>query len=251
VAKVIAIAGKGGVGKTTVAALLISFLSEKGVVLAIDADPSSNLNQALGLPLGETIGNIREKLDEELRKGTFSAGITKKDFLDMKVREALAESEKIDLLVMGRPEGPGCYCAVNNILRSIMDSLKISYDYVVVDCEAGMEHISRQTTQNVDYLIIVSDPTARSLNAAAGINALISDLRSNKGKTALLLNRVLNDLPSRVQEFTTALQISPTIIVPEDRDIYDLEILGKPVTDLPEASPLKKGVRELATALGL
>jgi CO dehydrogenase maturation factor len=251
VAKVIAIAGKGGVGKTTVAALFISFLSKKGVVLAIDADPSSNLNQALGLPLGETIGNIREKLEEELRKGTFSAGITKKDFLDMKVREALAESEKIDLLVMGRPEGPGCYCAVNNILRSIMDSLKNSYDYVVVDCEAGMEHISRQTTQNVDYLIIVSDPTARSLNAAAGINALISDLRSNKGKTALLLNRVLNDLPSRVQEFTTALQISPTIIVPEDRDIYDLEILGKPVTDLPEASPLKKGVRELVTALGL
>ena len=249
-AKIIAIAGKGGVGKTTIASLIINSLSEKGVVLAVDADPSANLNQALGLPIPETVGNIREQIDEKVRKGTFSAGVTKMDFLDMRVREALAESEKIDLLVMGRPEGPGCYCAVNNILRGIMDKLKDTYEYVVVDCEAGMEHISRQTTKDIDYLIIVSDPTLRSLNAAAGIHGLINELRSHPGKISLVINRLQKELPQKVNDQIDCLKIETVITIPEDKELYDLEIEGRPIIELSEASSLKNGVQELTSALG-
>lgn len=249
--KIIAIAGKGGVGKTTIASLIINSLSEKGVVLAVDADPSANLNQALGLPITETVGNIREQIDEKVRKGTFSAGVTKMDFLDMRVREALAESGKIDLLVMGRPEGPGCYCAVNNILRGIMDKLKDTYEYVVVDCEAGMEHISRQTTKDVDYLIIVSDPTLRSLNAAASIHGLINELRSHPVKISLVINRLQKELPQKVKDQIECLKIDPVITIPEDKELYDIEIEGRPIIELSEASSLKNGVQELTSALGL
>jgi len=251
VARVITIAGKGGVGKTTVAALLIDYLAGKGVVLAVDADPAANLNQALGLPATESIGNIRESLDDHIRKGTFSAGVTKMDFLDMRVREALAESDKIDLLIMGRPEGPGCYCAVNNILRAIVDKLKNPYEYVVIDCEAGMEHISRQTTQDVDNLIIVSDPTLRSLNAASGINTLIGDLRSKTGKISLIVNRVQKDLPQKAREIIKGIKADPVITIAENEEIYDLEMDARPVTELPEDSSLKKGIQELTSALGI
>lgn len=250
-AKVIAIAGKGGVGKTTIAALMIDFLASKGVVLAVDADPSANLNQALGMPLADTVGNIREHLDKQLREGTFSAGVTKKDFLNLKVREALVETKKVDLLVMGRPEGPGCYCAVNNMLRSIIDHIKDGYDYVVVDCEAGMEHISRQTTHNVDYLVIVSEPTARSLNAASGIKVLISDLRTSTGKVSLVINRVAKELPKKVWDRVEKLGLEPVITIREDGGLYDLEIDGRPVVELPAEAPVRKGVLQLASDLGL
>lgn len=250
-AKVIAIAGKGGVGKTTIAALMIDFLASKGVVLAVDADPSANLNQALGMPLTHTVGDIRENLNKALREGTFSDGVTKKDFLDLKVQEALVETKKVDLLVMGRPEGPGCYCAVNNMLRSIIDRLKDGYDYAVIDCEAGMEHISRQTTQNVDYLIIVSEPTVRSLNAASGIKVLISDLRTSSGKVCLVINRVAKELPKKVWDRVDKLGLAPVITIHEESGLYDLEIDGRPVVELQAEASVRKGVLQLASDLGL
>jgi len=230
---------------------MIKFLSKKGLVLAIDADPSANLDQALGLPIGETVGDIRENLSKDINKGSFAAGITKKEFLDLKVEEALVESDKVDLLSMGRPEGPGCYCAVNNMLRAIIDRIGNRYDYVVIDCEAGMEHISRQTTRDLDCLIIVSDPTMRSLNAAAGIKDLIHDIRTRTGKMTLVINRVPRELPEQIWKFIEGQGLAPAFVIPADEDLYELEIHGKPTVELPDEAVLRRRVEQLTRELGL
>ena len=156
----IAIAGKGGTGKTTIAGLLIKLLKEegRGPILAIDADPASNLNTVLGLPLERTVGDIREDTSDKARAGKLEAGIAKQDLLDYEINSSIVESDGVDLLAMGRPEGPGCYCAANNMLRTIVDRISASYDIVVIDNEAGLEHLSRRTTRDVDVLLVVSDP---------------------------------------------------------------------------------------------
>src|SRR5512146_2977488 len=161
--KSIAIAGKGGTGKTTIAALLVQLLAQKGTVLAIDADPSSNLNLALGVELADTVGDVREEMLAAVKGGTFMPGMAKQDYIDLRISESLVESQGFDLLAMGRGEGPTCYCAANNMLRVCIDRLSGAYDYVVIDNEAGLEHLSRQTTQDIDQLIIVSDPTVRGI----------------------------------------------------------------------------------------
>ena len=162
------IAGKGGTGKTSISALLVQILSNKGVVLAIDADPATNLNQALGVEAGSTVGRIREEMTRDILAGTLSPSISKPDYLEGQIRAALVESKGFDLLAIGRPEGPGCYCAVNHILRDIVDRLGRAYDYVIVDNEAGMEHLSRRTTRDVDHLLLVSDASMRGMVAADG-----------------------------------------------------------------------------------
>ncbi|MCC6955872.1 MAG: AAA family ATPase, partial [Anaerolineales bacterium] len=168
----IALAGKGGVGKTTIAALVIKYLVDRslGPVLAIDADPSSNLNLVLGLDLDWTIGDIREDLLDQVQTslaqsgaamGTLPGGITKRDYLDYQIRSSVAEGDYFDLIAMGRSEGPGCYCAVNHNLREVVDGMSKNYRYVVIDNEAGMEHLSRRTTRDVQHLLIVTDPSQR------------------------------------------------------------------------------------------
>jgi len=248
-ASVIAVAGKGGVGKTTISALLIQHLSRNGVVLAIDADPATNLNQALGLELLETVGGIREKMDKEVKGGTFSPGVAKKDFLERRIRGALVESDKVDLLAMGRPEGPGCYCAVNNMLRAIMDDFAGNYDYVVMDCEAGMEHISRQTTRDIDVLITVSEPTMRSLSTAMAIKELITDLRTRTGKISLVINRMAKELPQDVWKKIKGLGFDPIVQIAQDETLYDLEVGGRPVIEIAETSPLRKGIEDLISII--
>lgn len=166
----LAVAGKGGVGKTTIAALVIKFLSQhrQGNILAIDADPSSNLHITLGMDLEWTVGEIREEMLEQVKSsllgggaamGTLPGGQTKRDYLEYHVHSALVEGSRFDLIAMGRPEGPGCYCAVNHNLRQVIDDLSRHYQWVVIDNEAGMEHLSRRTTRDVQHLLVVSDPT--------------------------------------------------------------------------------------------
>jgi CO dehydrogenase maturation factor len=249
--KTITVVGKGGVGKTAISALIVDLLSHKGVVLAIDADPSTNLNMALGLPLGNTVGRAREDVTDDIQKGKIPPNISKQDLLDMKIREALVESNKVDLLAMGRPEGPGCYCAANHMLRLSIDRIAKKYDYVVIDCEAGMEHISRQTTRDVDFLIIVSDPTMRGLTAAARMKELIKEMRTKAGKVGLVVNRVKNGLPAEISQAVKDFGLELIAVIPEDPNLAGLEITGKPVTDLPQDSPLKTGVGEIAAKLGL
>jgi CO dehydrogenase maturation factor len=245
----IAITGKGGTGKTSISALLIKLLSEKGTVLAIDGDPSSNLHMALGLPLEETIGSIREGMLD--RKAVERSGMPKPDYLELKVREALVESGKIDLLAMGRPEGPGCYCAANNWLRGSIDRLAGNYDYVVIDNEAGMEHISRQTTRDVDILLIVSDPSIRGITAAERMKDLIGELRSRVGRIGLVVNRVRGGMPPQIVKAVEATGIDLITAISEDTNVLDLEINGKPLIDLPSGSPLRSGVEDMAIKIDL
>ena len=247
----IVIAGKGGTGKTTVAALLIQLLSQKGVVLAIDADPATNLHQALGVPLGDTVGRIRENMTEDIKRGTISPTMSKQDYLDHKIMAALVELKGFDLLAMGRPEGPGCYCAANNMLRLSIDRLGQNYSYVVIDSEAGMEHISRQTTRDIDILVIMSDVTQRGINTAAAMKGLIKELRTQVGKICLVVNRSPNGLPPEIVKAIDSHGFELVATIPQDPRIADLEVKGLPVTQLLLDSPLRIGVRELASKVGL
>ncbi len=247
----IVVAGKGGVGKTAISALVINLLSKKGIVLAIDADPSTNLNDALGLPLGGTVGKAREDITEDISKGRLSPTVPKQDVLDMKIREALVESSKVDLLPMGRPEGPGCYCAANHMLRLSMERLAKNYDYMVIDSEAGMEHISRQTTQDIDFLLTVSDVTTRGITAAARMNELIKEMRTKVGKVYLAVNRVKDGLPGEIGKAASDFGLDIIATISEDPYIAELEIKGRPITELPEDSPLRLGAKEIISKLGL
>jgi len=253
--KTIAVAGKGGTGKTSVAALLIKLLSQKGLVMAVDADPSTNLNQALGLPLDDrnTIGRIREKMTEDVSKGRFSPTISKLEYLYGKIVESLVESKGFDLLAMGRPEGPGCYCAPNEFLRVSLDKLvkDYKYNYIVMDCEAGMEHISRQTTRDVDVLLIMSDPTIRGITVAARMKDLIGELRSNVGKVGLIVNRVKDRLSPEIKKVIDESGLQIITLIPEDPNIAVLEMKGRPITELPQESPLQLKVKDIVEGLRL
>jgi len=247
----IAIAGKGGSGKTTIAALLIKLLSQKGAVLAIDADPATNLNMALGLPLNDTVGKVREEMAAKVKARTMEPGLAKQDYLDIKISEALVESPQIDLLAMGRPEGAGCYCAANNMIRTCIDRLGKNYDYVVIDCEAGMEHISRQTTRDIDMMLLVSDLTVRGILTAANMKALIKDLRTYVGKIHLIVNRATSPLPPKIAQTIEESGLNIIGTIPEDAKIKELEAKGAPLIELPPDSALQKGVAEIARKLGL
>ena len=253
--KTIAIAGKGGTGKTTVAALLIKFLFQKGLVLAVDADPSTNLNQALGLPLDDrrTVGGIREKMTEDVSKGRLSPTIPKQEYLFGKIVESLVESKGFDLLAMGRPEGTGCYCAPNEFLRVSLDKLvkDYKYNYIIMDCEAGMEHISRQTTRDVDVLLIMSDPTIRGITTAARMKELIEELRTKVGKVGLIVNRVRGELSPEIKKAIGESGLQIIALIPEDPDMARLEMKGRPVTELPQESPIQLKVKEIAEGLHL
>jgi CO dehydrogenase maturation factor len=253
--KTIAVAGKGGTGKTSVAALLIKLLSQKGLVMAVDADPSINLNQALGLPLDDrnTIGRIREKMTEDVSKGRFSPTISKPEYLYGRIVESLVESKGFDLLAMGRPEGPGCYCAPNEFLRVSLDRLvkDYKYNYIVLDCEAGMEHISRQTTRDVDVLLIMSDPTIRGVTVAARMKDLIRELRSNVGQVGLIVNRVKDGLSPEIKKVIDESGLQIIAMIPEDPNMAVLEMKGSPITELAQESPLQLKVKEMIECLGL
>jgi len=182
---IIAIAGKGGVGKTTVASLLIRHLLKiDKPILAVDADPNSNLNKLLGLEYGETIADIREEA-----KNLASASLSKSDFFNMRLQEILTEGNGVDLLVMGRPEGPGCYCAINNILREYLSKLSKNYKFIVVDNEAGMEHLSRRTSDNIDKLLLVSDPTSVGITSAINAYATAKNAGLKVKDASVLINK--------------------------------------------------------------
>ena len=249
--KTIVVAGKGGVGKTAISALLVDILAKKGVVLAIDADPSTNLNTALGVSLTETVGGVREEMAEYINKGSMSPEVSKQDYLDGKIREALIEAPKFDLLAMGRPEGPGCYCASNHMLRFSMGKLSKDYPYMVVDSEAGMEHISRQTTQEIDFMLAVTDPTMRGLTAAARMKDLIKEMRAKVGKIGLVVNRVKNGLPPELKKAIDEYGLELVAVISEDENLADLEIKGKAIVELPAGSPLRRGVEEIIAKAGL
>lgn len=240
----IAVAGKGGTGKTTFAALAIQHLLELGrtPILAIDGDPSSNLNLALGLPLQATVGQIREETRDQVSSGRFQAGISKPEYFAYKVNECLVEGDEVDLLAMGRPEGPTCYCAANNMLRAAIDQLGNDYACVVIDNEAGMEHISRQTTRNVDHLFIITDPTMRGLAAARHIVDLIAELGTRIEHAYLVVNRVAGDLPPALSEAIHGLGIPFAGAVPSDPQVAEYDLVGRPIVEVSHDSAVYRAV---------
>jgi CO dehydrogenase maturation factor len=253
----IALAGKGGVGKTTIAGMIIKYLLQKqpGAVLAIDADPSSNLNMVLGLDLEWTVGDIREGLLGQVKEsltmggaamGTLSGGITKQEYLDYEVRSALAEGEKIDLIAMGKPEGPGCYCAVNHNLREVIDAISRNYRYVVIDNEAGMEHLSRRTTRDVQHLLVVSDPSQRGIVAAERIASFRHELDISIEQTGLIINRLNGEIPSVFQQRIDQMDIPLLGVVPSDEELLEFEFSGRPLVELGDESPVYQAVAEIA-----
>lgn len=242
----ITVAGKGGVGKTAISAILVDFLSNLGAVLAVDADPSTNLNDALGVGVQSTVGRTREKMKDDIKDGSLRMDVSKQEILDARIHESLVETDRFDLLAMGRPEGPGCYCAANHMIRFSIDKLAKSYDYVIMDCEAGLEHISRQTTQDIDFLLAVTDPTMRGLNTCIRLQQLSKEIRTNiKGGVLLVVNRLRNGMP---EEFKTAVDKSGLLLfatIPEDANIADLDIKGRPLTELPLDSSFRRAVQEI------
>jgi CO dehydrogenase maturation factor len=245
--KTIALAGKGGTGKTTIASLLIHTLVQRirGPLLAIDADPATNLHLALGLTMPATVGDIREDMAETAQAGELGVSISRHDYLTREIRMALEEGDEVDLLAMGRPEGQGCYCAANHLLRTIIDDLGKSYPYLVVDNEAGMEHISRRTTRDVDFLLIVSDPTVRGLAAAKSIFEMAQDIEVNVHHTWLILNRLLGDIPGPLQQAIDELGVEDTFIIPADSRVNELDAIGQPLIHLNGDSPALKAVESL------
>lgn len=252
----IALAGKGGVGKTSISAMVIKYLIEKksGSILAIDADPSSNLNMVLGLDLEWTVGDIRENLLDEVKSsltaggaamGALQGGLSKREYLDYQVRSSLSEGERFDMIAMGRGERQGCYCAVNHNLREVIDAISKNYRYIVIDNEAGMEHLSRRTTRNVQHLLVVSDPTQRGIVAAGRIAEFRKELDIRIENTHLIINRLNGTLPAGLQSVIDTMDIPLLGIVPIDERIPEFEFSGRPLIELPSESELFKGVAAL------
>lgn len=249
----IAFAGKGGVGKTTLAALTIRYLTkiQPGPVLAVDADPSSNLNLLLGMDLAGTIADIRDDMLAQAKQsllqggaamGTLPGGLTKRDYLDYNIRASLVEGQHVDLVAMGRGEGPGCYCAVNHNLREVLDAVGRSYAYVVIDNEAGLEHLSRRTTRNVQHLLIVSDPTPRGLITAERIAAFRHELNIEIENACLIVNRQAGHLPpalrARIEQFDFPL----AGIVPPDEALGQLEMDGRSIWEVGDDAPVYRAM---------
>jgi CO dehydrogenase maturation factor len=243
----IAVAGKGGTGKTTLSGLLVRYLIQNKAgskVLAIDADPSSNLHLVLGMPLTQTIGDIRE----DARTGP-QPGQSRQDWLSYAVRMAVEEGDDCDLLAMGRPEGQGCYCAANHILRSIMDGINAGYDYVVMDNEAGMEHLSRRTTRDVDHLLLVSDASLRGMAAAEAMLELSKELEINVRHTCLVVNRVLGELPPTIRAKAEGMGVPLLAAVPYDPQLVEFDSQGLPLVELPADALVSRAVNGIAERL--
>ena len=231
----IALAGKGGSGKTTMAGLLIKYLVryDKTPILAVDADCNANFNEVLGLEVKDTLGDARE----EMKKGVVPGGMTKDIFMEMKLEEAMVEAPGFDLVVMGQPEGAGCYCAANSLLAGFMERLANNYPYIVMDNEAGMEHISRLTTKDVDILLIVADTSRRGLQAALRIDDLARSLNIGVGKSYVVINQVKNGLSQKALEMLDDAGLELAGTVPEDENIYEYDFNGRPTIEMPENSP--------------
>jgi len=232
--KVIALAGKGGVGKTTIGGMLVRYLVEevkRGPVLAVDADPNSNLNEMLGVAVHSTIGEARENLKKDV-----PTGMSKDNWLEYRVQEAVIEAAGFDLLVMGRPEGPGCYCAANSLAKKYIDALKENYTFVVVDNEAGMEHMSRLVTQDVDILYVISDPTPRGILTVFRILSIIGELGLNIRKTAVIVNRFEEAKENAILRAAMENSIEITGSIRNDEVLANNDSAGKTIFDLDRAS---------------
>ena len=234
---IIAVSGKGGTGKTLVSSILVKLLSKTGKdLLVIDADPDSNMPETLGIEVNKTVGDVREDLKKDINNGNIPTGMNKWDILDYKIMESIIETPNYDLLMMGRPEGSGCYCAVNNMLRKIIENLSSNYDFIVIDTEAGLEHLSRRTTQSVDTMLVVSDSSRRGLQTASRVGKLVKDLEISFKNLYLILNRVKSDNEEELIEKAKETGIELAGIIYDDKTIAEFDLEGRPLIELTDGS---------------
>jgi len=238
----IAISGKGGTGKTTFAGMIIRYLIDKGKgpILAVDADSNSNLNEVLGVKVRATIGEAREMMKKDV-----PTGMTKDIWFEYKIQEALIENKGFDLIAMGRPEGPGCYCAANTLARKCLDLLTGNYRYIVIDNEAGMEHFSRLTTRDVDLLFILSDSSRRSILTASRIRDLIHELDLRIVREVLVINRLQGELDPEMVEEVKRQSLQLAGVIPDDAQVYRYDLEGKPTFDLPVESKAVQAAKRI------
>ena len=245
----IAVAGKGGSGKTSMASLVIRYLKQNGTgpILAVDADPNANLGESLGLEAKQTVGLMLD--DFQRNKIKIPPGMTKETYLEYKLNEVMLESKGLDLVVMGRGEGPECYCYPNLILRKFVDNLADNYTYIVMDNEAGMEHLSRRTTQNIDELLIISNHSVKGIRTVARIRDLVSELKLVVKRQSVIINFAPTKLDPLVNEELSRLEIEPIATIPLDEEVYEYDLRLKPLLDLPDTSQAVTAVSQLMNKL--
>lgn len=255
-AHVIAVAGKGGVGKTTLCGMLIQYLCEqgKGPVLAVDADANSNLNEVLGVKVDTTLGDVREEIAraEMASENPIPPGMSKADYAQLRFEDALVEDDNFDLLVMGRTQGKGCYCYVNGLLQSQLARYQNSYQYFVVDNEAGMEHISRGVLPSMQTAILVSDCSRRGIQAVGRIAELIKECDMHPKQVGLIVNRApKGELNEGIKEEIANQGLHLLGVVPQDESVYEYDCEGRPTSSLPEDNPVKQALRAIVDKLEL
>ena len=255
-AHVIAIAGKGGVGKTTLCGMLIQYLADrrKGPVLAVDADANSNLNEVLGVEVDMTLGDIREEIAraEISTTSPIPSGMTKADYAEFKFTSAIVEEDDYDLLVMGRTQVKGCYCYVNGLLQAQLAKFQKSYPYIVVDNEAGMEHISRGVLPSMETAILVSDCSRRGIQAVGRIAKLIEECELHPKTVGLIVNRSpKGELYDGIREEIQLQGLNLLGGVPQDDGVYECDCAGKPTSLLPAESPVIKALYQILDTLNL
>ena len=250
----IAVAGKGGVGKTTTCGMIIDYLCKKkdGPILVVDADANSNLNEVLGVEVETTLGDIREEMAQAELKGTMPKYMTKAEYADMKFSSALVEGDDFDMLVMGRTQGKGCYCSVNGVLNTQVDKSAGNYRYMVMDNEAGLEYLSRGTLPHVDTMLLISDCSRRGIQAAARIAELVKDLELHPTQLYLIVNRApQGELNAGVLEEIQKHDLPLLGVLPQDELVYQYDCDGKPSSKVPEDTPVKQALHEIMRKLNL
>lgn len=239
----IAVSGKGGVGKTFISAMLVKQLSEHGTVLAVDADPDSNLPEALGVTATKNVGQAREAITNAPARSKVASA--KEEYLKLALHEAVEEFPQFDLIAMGRSEGEGCYCAVNHIIRQVIDSRARGYDFTVVDCHAGLEHLSRRTTRDVDIMLIVTDPTKNGMLTARRIKELAAELSIDFGASLVVVNRVTEETRPLVDKMAQEDGLDIAAYIPYEPLVAQFDLEGKPVTEIPKDSAAAIALDEL------
>ncbi len=241
----IAVAGKGGSGKTSIASLVIRYLKKNrsGAILAVDADANTNLGESLGLEVAKTVGSIIAAFNEE--KINIPPGLAKGAYLELRLNETIVESERLDLISMGRGEGSGCYCYPNTVLKNFIDNLRPNYAYVVMDNEAGMEHLSRRTTEDFDGLFIVSDYSVKGVRTVARIKELITELKLDVKRQSVIINFAPATLDPGITQELARLDIEVAATVPFDEKIKEYDLKQKSLLDLPDSSPAARAVSQL------
>ena len=250
----IAVAGKGGVGKTTTCGMIIDYLCSKkqGPVLVVDADANANLNEVLGVEVETSLGQIREEMAQAELKGTLPAGMTKADYADFKFSSAVIEEDDFDMLVMGRTQGKGCYCYVNGVLKTQVDKYAKNYSYIVMDNEAGLEHVARGTLPKVDTMLLISDCSRRGVQAVARIAEMINDMELKPMQMGLIINRAPNgELNDGIREEIERHGLKLFGVLPQDDAVYHCDCNGEPSSKLPESDPMKVALKGIMQSIGL